>query len=80
MNTLNIVELIGYAGSVIVVISLTMRSVVKLRLINLVASLLFIAYGLLINAWPIFILNCLIMVINIYYLRQMQRKNALAFG
>lgn len=80
MDTTNIFELIGYSASILVATSLTMRSLLKLRLINLVGSLLFIIYGLLIGSWPVVILNGFTMLTNLYYLQQMQHKNRSAFS
>ena len=79
MDTANIFELIGYSASILVATSLTMRSLLKLRLINLVGSLLFVVYGLLIGAWPVVVLNGFTMLTNLYYLQQMQRNSTVAF-
>ncbi|MGE3328654.1 MAG: hypothetical protein AB7N61_24945 [Acidimicrobiia bacterium] len=62
-------ELVGYAASALVVLSLTMTSVVRLRLISLIGSLTFVAYGLLIDSAPIVITNISIAVINVWFLR-----------
>jgi hypothetical protein len=64
-------ELIGYAGSLLVAISLMMRSVFRLRVINLIGALFFVIYGILIHAVPIVLLNSLIVGVNVYYLVQM---------
>ena len=64
-------ELIGYAGSVLVAISLMMKSLLKLRIINLIGALFFTVYGVLIGAVPVALLNSLIVGVNIYYLLQM---------
>lgn len=64
------VELVGYLASALIVASLAMRSVVRLRLVSLVGSLVFVAYGLLITAWPIVISNIIIAGINVWYLAQ----------
>lgn len=45
--------LIGYLGSALVVASLTMRSIMRLRIIGLAGGLTFVAYGYLIDAWHI---------------------------
>ena len=68
MGQLNIYELIGYVASVLVAISLTMTSILKLRIINLIGSACFTIYGLLIGAYPVAIVNLIIVFINIYYL------------
>jgi hypothetical protein len=67
-------ELLGYAASIIVAISLTMRSVVRLRVVNLVGALVFTLYGVLISAYPVAVLNGLIACINVYYLWQMRAQ------
>jgi len=68
-------EWLGYIASLIVLISLLMSSVKKLRWINLVGSLTFAVYGFLIEALPVAVMNTGIVGINIYYLFQMYRKN-----
>lgn len=67
-------ELVGYAASVLVAISLVMSSILRLRVINLVGSALFTVYGLLIRAYPIAVVNFVIVLINLYYLYEMLRK------
>jgi len=68
--TFDWVEWLGYLASVIVLISLTMASIVKLRWINLFGALLFTLYGILIDSIPVAFLNFGIVAINIYYLYQ----------
>jgi hypothetical protein len=63
-------ELVGYAASALVVLSLTMRSVVRLRMISLVGSVTFVVYGVLIESVPIMITNGSIAVINVWFLRK----------
>ena len=64
-------EILGYIASLLVAVSLTMRSVLKLRLINLAGALFFAVYGWLIGAYPILVVNAFIVLINLYYLREM---------
>ncbi|WP_457597578.1 hypothetical protein [Hydrogenimonas sp.] len=66
--TIDWVEWLGYLASVIVLVSLTMASIVRLRWINLVGALLFSLYGLLIGSIPVAFLNLGIVAVNIYYL------------
>ena len=66
-----VLELVGYAASALVAVSLMMSSILKLRVINLVGSLAFTAYGFLIGAYPVAAVNLFIVFINLYYLRQM---------
>src|SRR5262245_24286098 len=71
---INTVELIGYLGSILVAISLTMRSLLRLRIINLFGALFFTLYGILLRAYPVAFLNGLIVCIDLYYLLQMWRQ------
>ena len=71
---INTVELIGYLGSILVAISLTMRSLLRLRIINLIGALFFTFYGILLGAYPVAFLNGLIVLIDLYYLFQMWRQ------
>lgn len=68
-----LLELVGYAASVLVAISLMMTSVLRLRLINLIGSAGFSLYGLLIGAYPVAALNGAIVIVNIYHLSRMLR-------
>ena len=80
MNSVDIFELIGYSASILVATSLTMRSMLKLRIINFIGSLCFVIYGLLIGAWPVVVLNGFTMMTNLYYLHQMQQNSELAIS
>lgn len=70
---MDILEIIGYCGSILVAVSLTMKNIVKLRWINLFGAATFSLYGLLLGAYPVFVLNGFITVVDIYYLVQMYK-------
>ncbi len=66
-----LLEWIGYIASSIVLVSLLMSSIKKLRWINLFGALLFGAYGFMIGSMPTGLMNLGIVVIDIYYLYKM---------
>ncbi|MGY5450355.1 hypothetical protein ACVFI8_05345 [Agarivorans sp. MS3-6] len=68
------IEWFGYLASVVVAISLTMNSIVKLRWLNMVGAALFSAYGFVIGAMPVALLNLFIVFANIYYLQGIYRS------
>lgn len=70
------VELIGYVASALVVLSLTMASLLRLRIVSLVGSLVFATYGLLIGSPPVLVTNAAIAVINVVHLRRLWRERA----
>lgn len=79
MSTHVLLEGLGYLASVLIAISLMMRSIVRLRRINLVGSACFTVYGILIAAYPVAALNFAIALINVYFLWKMSRtKEAFA--
>ncbi len=71
------IEIIGYAASIMVAISLTMKDIVKLRILNFVGCTIFSIYGLMIDALPVVATNTFIAVVNVYFLTKMyQEKKA----
>ncbi|MCB1151329.1 YgjV family protein [bacterium] len=72
-------ELVGYVGSVIILISLALSSIVRLRLVNMIGGATFALYGWLVGAWPVTILNSLTATINLVYLLRMRREQGAPF-
>jgi hypothetical protein len=68
MDTQLYLELLGYLASILVAISLMMRSILRLRIINLIGAVCFTIYGYLIGAFPVTAVNLIIVIINLYYL------------
>ena len=68
------IELIGYLGSALVVASMLMSSVVKLRVINTIGSGIFAAYALMIHSYPTALMNACLVGINLYNLAKLTRK------
>ena len=64
----NIVEWTGYIAMVTLMISFLMKDIKKLRIINTIACLLFVAYGFMLHSYPVIISNAFISVVNLYYL------------
>lgn len=63
-----LIEMIGYLGSILIVVSLLMTSVAKLRIINMIGSGISMVYAVLIHSYPIAFMNFCLVVINIYNL------------
>ena len=57
-------------ASILVVVSLMMSSIVRLRWINLAGAALMSVYGVLIHALPVTLLNLFIVIVDLYYLKQ----------
>ena len=74
MNSDFVVELVGYLGSAFVVVSLTRTSILKLRLFGLVGATVFVVYSLIIKAYPIAVVNVVIVGIHLFFLRGLLSK------
>lgn len=61
-------ELVGYLASLLVLISLLMTSVVKLRIINSIGAAIFTVYAIFIKSYPTAAMNFALIVINLYFL------------
>jgi hypothetical protein len=71
---IDIYEIIGYSGSALVALSLMMKNILKLRLINIFGASTFALYGYLVDAYPVLILNSFIALIDLFYLAEMFRQ------
>ena len=68
------IELVGYLGSALVVVSMLMTSVVRLRIINLIGCVIFTCYALVIRSYPTAAMNIFLVCINIYHLVRLGRN------
>ena len=68
---MNWLDLVGWAGSAVLVWSLLQSRILRLRALNLVGCLVLIGYNAAIEVWPMVGLNVVLAVINIWYLRGM---------
>lgn len=71
-----VVEIMGYCSSVLVLISLTMSSIVKLRIINTIGSAIFVVYALIVGSYPSAFMNLGIIFINLYFLNRLGKQKA----
>ena len=72
---LTIFDIIGYAGSLLVVISMLMTSVMKLRIINTAGSVLAIIYAIAIHAYPTLVMNVALVIINVINMRKLSNNS-----
>lgn len=62
------VELVGITGTLFVLLSFSMKDLVKVRTINIVGAALFVIYGLLIGALSTWLLNGVLIMIHCAFL------------
>lgn len=69
------IELIGILGSVFVLISFLMKDILVIRIINIVGSVIFIVYGIIIGAMATWFVNAALIVVHIIYIiRELKNK------
>ena len=70
---MNLLEIFGYGASALIAISMMASNIKRLRWINLSGAVTFSTYGLLIEAYPVLILNGWIAIVDVYYLWRLYR-------
>ena len=75
MNTHMLIEAVGYLGSLLVLVSMLMTSVFKLRVINTIGSCIFTMYALIIHSYPTALMNFCLVLINLHFLWKMSRMD-----
>jgi hypothetical protein len=66
-------ELVGWAGGALLVISLLQARVLRFRVLNLAACLVLIAYNGFVGVWPMFGMNIVLSLINVWFIVQLLR-------
>ena len=70
-------EIFGYIGTALVIVSMMMTSVLKLRIFNMCGGLISLIYAVCVNTWPVVVLNaCLISINFVQTLRQLKKRGA----
>lgn len=65
---MNWIESIGIAATCLVLLSFLQKSESNIRRVNMIGSVLFVAYGILINSLSVWLLNGICILINLYKL------------
>jgi len=74
-------DLLGYLGTTLVILSFCMTTMLPLRIVALLSNLVFVVYGYLIQDYPLFVLNFLLIPINGYKFLEIKRfENKIQIG
>lgn len=74
MDNRLLIDCIGYVGSILVLVSLLMSDIKKLRVLNGIGSAIFATYAVIIQSWPTAVMNIALVGINLYYLMKMKKE------
>ena len=64
-------EIVGWVGSALVIVSLAQARVLRFRVLNLVGAALAVVYNAALAIWPFAAMNLVIAVIDVYWLRRL---------
>ena len=64
------IEILGTIASIIVLLSFLMKGETKIRIINILGALIFVIYGISANAFSIWFLNGMLIIIHITKLKR----------
>ncbi|MFV0391917.1 MAG: YgjV family protein [Paludibacteraceae bacterium] len=66
-NTI-LTNIFGYIAMTLLVVSFIPKQMKTVRVVNLIACMFFVVYGILLQAWPIVISNLAVCCVQIYHL------------
>lgn len=64
------IEIVGYVGMVITVMSFVFKDINKVRITNGIACIVWIIYGIYKTSYPIILVNFIVFFIHLYWLRK----------
>lgn len=67
-------EILGTIASIIVLLSFLMKGEIKIRIINIIGALIFVIYGMSINAFSVWFLNGTLCLVHIYKLMHLYKR------
>ena len=67
-------EIVGWAGSLLVIVSLTQARVLRFRWLNLAGAVIATVYNTIVGIWPFAVMNGVIAVIDVYWLFRLHRE------
>jgi len=67
-------DILGYLGTFLIVLSFLSKEMVKLRLLNIVGASMVTIYAVLSEVYPVVLLDGSIVLINTYYLFKMYKQ------
>src|SRR4051794_36559028 len=67
-------DIVGWAGSALLVFSLLQARVLRFRVLNTIACCVLVFFNALIGVWPMVAMNVVLAAINLWFIVQLQRQ------
>ena len=71
---MQLLDIVGYIGMIIILYSFTIENMYKLRLVNSIGSMVWIVYGIGIWAGPTILVNSCVLMIHLYWFYKNRKK------
>lgn len=68
------IELIGYVGMIITILSFVFKDVYKIRITNGIACILWMVYGVFKISYPIILVNLIVLVLHLFWLLKEKKR------
>jgi hypothetical protein len=68
------IEVFGWIGSGLLVLSLLQGKMLRLRVINSIASVMLVLYNVLVETWPMVGMNAAVIAINVWHIVRILRE------
>ncbi|HPF81154.1 hypothetical protein [Nostocoides australiense] len=71
-------DILGWAGSALLVVSVMQTRILRLRLLNLAATIALLVFNWGLGIWSMVAMNGVLAALNVYYIAKLQRENTSA--
>jgi hypothetical protein len=68
------IEVFGWIGSGLLIVSLLQSRMLVLRVINSIASAMLVLYNVLVETWPMVAMNAAVILINAWHIAKITRE------
>ena len=67
------IDLVGWAGSALLIVSLLQSRMLRLRVLNLIAAVILVGYKSAVATWPMVGMNLAVAAIDVWYIARLRR-------
>jgi hypothetical protein len=71
---MNWLDIVGWAGSALLVFSLLQARVLRFRVLNTIACVVLVFFNAMIGVWPMAAMNVVLAAINLWFITQLMRQ------
>ena len=75
---MSFLDVVGWSGSALLVVSLLQSRMMRLRVLNLVASLILVAFNLALGVWSMVAMNAVVAIIDLVQMIRLRADSSRA--